>query len=876
MDMKKLSLAAIILLLILVIAGSAASAPGPLAQTPAPELKLRVGTFVPAEQEELALPDTLRMAPYPRGISGYYIVQFRGPVQEAWKNGVRKAGGEILEYIPDYAYKVYMTPEQAAQIGRQPAVVWTGIFQPAFKIDPTLIGADLGLIKIRAEVNANEAQIAKALAATGTKIVNRGGKYFVVIADQSQIAAMAQLDGVAWLEPFILYEKHNEYGAGVILGANTAHSNGYDGSTQIAAVADTGLGGGTAATAHADIPPKRITEIQDFRSSGSAGCYNVIPDGAQDVDSGHGTHTAVSIVGDGDSLGKGRGSAPAAKLLFQAVEDYADFIGNCSLHYADDYYLIGIPADFGDLYQPAYDAGARVHSNSWGSKAAGDYTADSAATDQFMWNNPDLLVTFSAGNAGIDANDDGLVDDDSIGSPATAKNVLSVGASENDRDGDYACDTRLTYTSFDAYQQSQTCSSMGGNNILGRAGQRWGFTAPPLKDDLVAGNAEQMAPFSSRGPTDDGRVKPDVVAPGTWVLSGNSDLYQLGYGDPVNPQNGSYQSDAWGMPRNEAYKYMGGTSMSNPIAAGAAVVVRDYYQKAHGHSASAALTKATLINSAVDLLDENNDSVDDNDFPIPNVHEGWGRVDLAAATDGSRLFVDNTTGVSTNGSVNYDYFIDSGKAFRVTLVWTDFPSTEAAALNLVNDLNLIVTGPGGSPTYHGNVFSGGWSQTGGSADTVNNVENVYIQAPAAGAWTVEVSGANVPQGPQPFALVVSAAFGAPPVETPPPANMRFSFFVPVLFNDYPPGISGRITDRAGVGIGGVTVKMDGGNATISDASGLYGFSNLDPGTYVLHPEKEGVSFQPQAREVTLPPGAVRQDFVTGPPDTMPDPYPGPG
>lgn len=876
MDLKKLTLVVIILLSILVVAGSAASAPGPLAQTPAPQLKLRAGTFVPAGQEELTLPGALRRDSYARGRSGYYIVQFKGPVQEAWKNGVRKAGGEILEYIPDYAYKVYMTPEQAAQVGRQPAVVWTGIFQPAFKIDPTLIDADQGLIKIRAEANAHEAQIAAALAVAGTKIVIRDGKYFVILADQSQIAEIAQLDGVAWLEPFTLYEKHNEYGAGVILDAITAHSNGYDGSTQIAAVSDTGLGGGTAETAHPDIPSSRITAIQDFRSSGSADCYNIISDGAQDVDSGHGTHTAVSVVGDGDSNGIGRGSAPAAKLLFQAVEDYVDFIGTCSLYYADDYYLLGIPADFGDLYQPAYNAGARVHSNSWGSSAAGAYTADSAATDRFMWNNPDLLVTFSAGNAGKDANNDGLVDNDSIGSPATAKNVLSVGASENDRDGDYACDTQLAYTSSDAYQQGQTCSSMGGNNILGMAGQRWGFTSPPLKDDLVAGNAEQMAPFSSRGPTDDGRVKPDVVAPGTWVLSGNSDLYQNGYGDPVNPQTGHYQSDAWGLPRNEAYKYMGGTSMSNPIVAGAAVVVRDYYQKAHGHSASAALTKATLINSAVDLLDENNDGVDDNDFPIPNVHEGWGRVDLAAATDGSHLFVDNAAGVSTAGSVNYDYDIDSGTAFRVTLVWTDFPSTEAAALNLVNDLNLIVTGPGGSPTYRGNIFGGGWSQPGGSTDTVNNVENVYIQAPAGGVWTVEVSGANVPQGPQPFALVVSAAFGSTPVETPPPANTPFSFFVPAIFSDYPLGISGRITDQAGMGITGVTIKLDGEDSTMSDASGLYGFSNLDPGTYVLRPEKAGVNFHPQTREVTLPPGAVRQDFTTGSPDATPEPYPGPG
>ena len=202
---------------------------------------------------------------------------------------------------------------------------------------------------------------------------------------------------------------------------------------------------------------------------------------------------------------------------------------------------------------------------------------------------------------------------------------------------------------------------MGGENILGTAGARWGFTAEPLNSDPSGGNMEQMAPFSSRGPTDDGRIKPDIVAPGTWILSTFSDLYQQEYGTQTNPQNGApaYQYDGWGMPYNEFYKYMGGTSMSNPIAAGGATVVRDYYNKAHGINASAALVKATMINSAVDLLDENNDGQDDNDFPIPNMHEGWGRIDVNKATDGSLLFVDNSSGMTTGNTTNYQYNVSS-------------------------------------------------------------------------------------------------------------------------------------------------------------------------------------------------------------------------
>ena len=250
---------------------------------------------------------------------------------------------------------------------------------------------------------------------------------------------------------------------------------------------------------------------------------------------------------------------------------------------------------------------------------------------------------------------------------------------------------------------------MSGTNTLGTAGQRWGFSTEPLKSDSTAGNREQMAPFSSRGPTDDGRIKPDVVAPGTWILSGYSELFQRGYGDPVNATAVVTSRTAGACPLNESYKYFGGTSMSNPIAAGAATVVRDFYQKAHNIPASAALVKATLINSAVDLQDENNDGVNDNAMPIPNKHEGWGRIDLAAATDGSHQFVENGAGLATGSNASYQYSLVTGTRqgtvvipgaetapFKVSLVWTDYPSSESAAQNLVNDLDLVVIAPDGA------------------------------------------------------------------------------------------------------------------------------------------------------------------------------------
>ena len=94
-------------------------------------------------------------------------------------------------------------------------------------------------------------------------------------------------------------------------------------------------------------------------------------------------------------------------------------------------------------------------------------------------------------------------------------------------------------------------------------------------------------------------------------------------------------------------------------------------------------------------------------------------------------------------------------------MWSDYPGTSSAVKMLVNDLDLEVSGPGGV-FYRGNVFGRGWSVAGGLRDNTNNVENVFVQSPAAGSWTVTVRAYNVPQGPQPFAFVVAGQLGTAP------------------------------------------------------------------------------------------------------------------
>jgi hypothetical protein len=242
-----------------------------------------------------------------------------------------------------------------------------------------------------------------------------------------------------------------------------------------------------------------------------------------------------------------------------------------------------------------------------------------------------------------------------------------------------------------------------------------------------------MAEFSSCGPTADGRIKPDVAVPGADIVSAGSD-------DRINSQNCGISITS-------------GTSTASPAAAGFAALIRQYYmdgwyptgsrKPADGFTPSAALLKATLINSAVDMPHAG---------PVPDRCQGWGRVQLdnalSFAGQARKLWLKDDAAPFANGSTGeertYRIQVGAGEPLKVTLAWTDYPSTPIAAPNLNNDLDLVVSGPGG--TFLGN---------GSGPDRRNNVEQVSIEAPPAGLYTITVRSWNVPNGPQPFALVAT-------------------------------------------------------------------------------------------------------------------------
>lgn len=603
-----------------------------------------------------------------------YVVQLTGPVKEAYKTALTRLGAELGDYLPENAFLVRMDAAAKAKVTAQGFVQGVAPYSPAYKVDQALSGLgdeEKSTVRIATFGTGTKGPVS-SLSTLGVKPDAIGYGVVMATVDGKGLQQLAQSTDVVYIEPVLQNEVLNDKAAAV-MGVTQTWQTGLDGKGQVVAVTDTGLDTGkNDATMHPDFQG----QIKQIFALGK-------PGDASDT-LAHGTHVAGSVLGTGKaSNGLYKGMAPGAQLVMQSVEDAKGSLG-------------GIPEDLGVIFKQAYEAGARIHTNSWGVPAASGgtvYNAQSQAVDRFIWEHPDYTILFAAGNDG-DHDQDGKTNYNTVSTPGTSKNAITVGASQNNRP-----------------------DKKQGTNIAG------------------------MASFSSRGPTADGRVKPDVVAPGTWIVSARSSK--------------SDDSHFWAAHEtNSQYGYMGGTSMATPLTAGATALVRQHYVEKLGVTPRAALLKATLINGAVAM-----------DANLTWKDNGWGRVDVDNSLNGRPFkFVNEEKALQTGEAQSYSYTVKAGQPLKVTLAWSDYPANPSATKTLVNDLDLVVKGPDGKEVLGNAMLAAG-------ADRTNNVENVVVAAPVAGTYTVTVKGHNVPQGPQRFALVTSGQVdGGTSQPTPPPQN----------------------------------------------------------------------------------------------------------
>jgi len=265
----------------------------------------------------------------------------------------------------------------------------------------------------------------------------------------------------------------------------------------------------------------------------------------------------------------------------------------------------------------------------------------------------------------------------------------------------------------------------------------------------VSGNIDAMYTSSSRGPAVDGRYVPTITTPGQQIASTRNDLGGS-CGTAISGTNG-------------LYSFCTGTSMAAPHTSGSVVLAAEWWRATQGGGdPSPAMAKALLVNNAVDMA-----SAD-----VPNFNEGWGRINITDVIEPANpTFYDDQEVVFDTAGETWTQqvpIVDPSQPFKVTVAWSDAPGAIGANPALVNDLDLEVTV--GGTTYLGNSFTGGWSTGGGSADNLNNIENVFIESPGSSFADITirataVNGDGVPyQGDttdQDFAFVCSNCLEAP-------------------------------------------------------------------------------------------------------------------
>ena len=676
-----------------------------------------------------SIPEDLKISSYSG--TGVYIVQFIGPVSNDWIMELESSGVVFETYIPRYNYIVRMDSSLEKVVESKNYVNWVGIYQPAYKVSPELLNRDASVpVTIYTYPDVDLSALSARLEDMGIAVgstwhTSVHGGVLAIIDGSDEMKAVARL-----MEVEAIKERYPAYL--VNADATWIHQTNTPGSRTLF---DHGVTGEGIIVTEMDSQLELDHEMFYDPNHANAGpdhrkVLDMYVVGGGDLSDGnyHGQHVAGTICGDAPET---EGGTDWLTYNKQDGNAYAAKLIFQDIDPSDDTYgSVSPPDDMRDGYWPSYNASSRIHTNSWG--GGNGYTDAAIQTDDFIFTHQDYSVLFAMGNSGDGAN--------TISAQPEGKSTISVGAIEN----------------------------VDGPN----------------------GNQNDMASFSSRGYADDGRIKPTICTVGDSVTSADKTDGTANNGDETS------------------YHEMSGTSMATPGAAGLVALIRQYYQDGYWPSGQAnaddsiwptsALVKATLVNSGEEMT---GDGAYKNDNRYPNGDQGWGRANLDStlyfAGDSKTLKIfDNSTVpctepvaqfTATGQSVEYQVWVDNpNEPLEITLAWNDYPGASQTNPEIVNDLDLIVTGPNGE-YYWGNVYTGTnpghsvespsasdayskWDASGDGHDDINVVESVLLvpghNTINTGKYTIKVVASNIANlgslGYQPFAVVATGGLDITP------------------------------------------------------------------------------------------------------------------
>ncbi len=760
---------------------------------------------------------TLSLTQSPTAEQQLWLVQFIGPIKDAWLEQLTKAGAELVMYVPSNSYLIWADGASLNKLNQlqqsSHIIQWMGAYQPEYRLaeelrDKAISPKRSELVDVSVQIyNAGDVQASiDAVLAASSKVHTRPWQLlnFTTLSVQlseTELAALAQRANIyniePWSEPELFDERQGQIIAGNVttLNGKTVPSGpGYLSWLQsqglpsnpaeypIIDVVDDGFDDGTVNPLHPDfylngVRPgtSRITAVanctNDARGNSLAGHGQInagIIGGYNNLTGFPYIDEASSGIAGGYNLGLG--IAPFTRMASTKIfrNSGAFNISNC---YGGDSYA--------DIVTTSYDHQAAITSNSWGQPASfGAYNIYSQLYDQLTRDasadtagNQAMLHIFAAGNVGEQGAN-------TVSAPSTAKNVISVGATENVRDE----------------------GVLDGNGC----------------DISQADNADDLAIFSGKGPTDDSRIKPDIMAPGTHVI-GPAPQESGFWGDGVcGGLSNPYYPDG-----QTLYTWSSGTSHSTPAVAGAASLLYTKYRTSFGNgiAPSPAMLKAYLLASSRYLDGVNTGG------NLPTNQQGWGDVYLKTALDSTpRIVVDQSQvfGASGESFSQIGQVADSSKPIRIALTWTDAAGGTTGDA-FVNDLDLEVSV--GGQSYKGNVFNGALSTTGGVADAKNTVESVYLPAGATGSIQVRVIARNIAGDAIPGNSDLT--------------DQDFALYIYNATEGAVGTVTGRVSNANNAPVANVRIATNNNLSTLSDANGNYRLV-LPVGTYALTAGLNGV------------------------------------